>query len=102
MGLLHSKLWDLHINWEEFGRALPVKEVVINGIKANYPGLKGNRERLVDVLDRWRKRGGRRTWKVICDALIAIRKKNVSDEIEKEHLNLECNGMHKLSYLFFH
>ena len=93
LGLLNDKLWDVHHEWEQFGRALPVDESVIGSLRRANSNHKEDREKLQEALERWRKKGGNRTWQVIHTALGKIRKKNVADEILEKYPNPETKGI---------
>lgn len=77
----------------DFGNALPVSDTVIQSVKANFPEWKDSkREKLQEALVKWKKKGGKRTWRVIHDALCHIHDmKYLADEV-KESYDLNSDG----------
>ena len=91
--LLTRKLRGLYPDWRQFGRSLPVDETVIEGIKSNNRrDDKSNREKLQETLEKWKKKGGTRTWRIIYDALNNIQRKDVADSIRDAYPNLDMEG----------
>ena len=93
LNLLLGKLSDIHSKWERFGRALPLNDVHIDGVKDNVreqTRSKSNREKLEDTLIEWKNNGGTRTWGVIHNA---VGRKDLADDI-KESYNLESDGIY--------
>ncbi len=92
LSLLNHKLQELYPHWEKFGIALQVKQSVIKGIQTNRQDFKADHTKLCEALEKWRKKGGKRTWKVVHVALMKMNEKKTADNIQKAFPNLEING----------
>ena len=100
LALLQNKLYDIHSKWKMFGRALPLSDTDINVVEANVcTEHKDKRTKFQEALFKWKNKGGRRTWRVIHNALCNMARKDIADSIKKFH-NLDSDGINN-NYILY-
>ncbi len=93
LSLLNRKLRELYPYWVQFGNVLPVKQSDINEIQANRQDYsKSDRTKLCEALEKWKKKGGKRTWKVVHVALMKLDENKTADNIQEAFPDLEIDG----------